>query len=68
MKHSMLHLIGCALPLLLIFLLPLFGLGGGVSLFLIIVLLFACHLFMMIGHGHGQSDDHTTGGQSHEHH
>lgn len=67
MKHSALHLLGCALPLLAIFLLPLFGLGGGVSLLLVIVLLFACHLFMMLGHGHEQSD-HAIGEQHHEHH
>jgi len=53
MRHSLVHLLGCLLPLLVIFLLPFFGLGGGAALFVVIVLMFACHLFMMRGHAHG---------------
>ena len=33
MRHSLRMLLGCLLPLLVIFLLPLFGLGEGVALF-----------------------------------
>lgn len=61
MKHTLLHLLGCLLPLLVIFLLPLFGVDSGISLLLFIVLMFGCHLFMMRGHGH--SDD--SGNSSH---
>jgi len=69
MKHTILHLVGCLLPLLAIFLLPLVGIDSGVSLLLFIVLMFICHLFMMRGHGHGdEQDQRTRGGQSHAHH
>ncbi len=62
MGHSLRMLVGCAAPLLLIFLLALFGVSTGVTLLVFIVLMFACHLFMMKGHGgHGQ-DDHTEPG------
>lgn len=68
MNHTLRMLLGCLLPFLVIFLLPLFGLGDGLSLFLFIVLMFACHLFMMRGHGHDHSDEdekplqHKNGG------
>ena len=68
MKHTILHLVGCLLPLLAIFLLPLVGIDSGVSLLLFIVLMFICHLFMMRGHGHGDEHQRTRGGQSHAHH
>ncbi len=69
MSHTIKHLIGCLVPLLLIFVLPLFGVGEGVTLLVFIVLMFACHLFMLGGHGHGDSDDDAArGGSNHEHH
>jgi hypothetical protein len=52
MSHTIKMILGCVLPLLLIFLLPLFGVGEGVTLLVFTVLMFACHLFMMGGHGH----------------
>lgn len=46
--------IGCGLPLLFIFLAPTLGIGSGTSLFIFIILMFGCHLFMPHGsHGHG---------------
>lgn len=58
-KHNILMLIGCVLPLLLIFLLPLFGFGGNLTLLLFIVLMLICHLMMPMhggGHdGHGEN-------------
>lgn len=64
MNHTLRMLLGCLLPLLLIFLLPLFGLGEGVTLFVALVLMFACHLLMIGDHGgshpheiHYQSDE-----------
>jgi len=69
MKHTILHLLGCLVPLLVIFLLPLFGVDSGISLLLFIVLMFGCHLFMMRGHGHSdRTDDSSHGGDSHAHH
>ena len=50
MNHHIRMLIGCLLPLLLIFVLPLLGVGQGVSLFVFIILMFGCHLMMMGGH------------------
>lgn len=69
MRHTIWRLIGCILPLLLIFLLPLFGVSGGVVLVVFIVLMFGCHLLMMRGHGHGATDEHTqrTKGDHHAH-
>jgi hypothetical protein len=73
-KHALWMILGCTLPLLLIFVLPLFGISGGVSLLIFIILMFACHLFMMRGHGkhdghgdtgakgHGEYDDKEEGG------
>lgn len=68
MNHNMKMLIGCLIPLLLIFLLPYFGIGEGWSLFLFVVLMFGCHLFMMGGHGHEGHDDPRNKGENHEHH
>ena len=53
-------IIGCTLPLLLIFFAPALGLGSNASLLIFIVAMFACHLLMPHGHGghvgHGQHD------------
>lgn len=56
MRHMAWHLIGCLLPIAVIFLLPLFGVSSGVTLFAFIVLMFGCHLFMVRGHGGGDED------------
>ncbi len=58
-------MLGCTLPLLLIFVLPRFGISGWGSLFIFIILMFACHLFMMGGHGgHGEREDHSASEES----
>ena len=67
MKHSLRMLLGCLLPFLLIFLLPLFGVGEGVSLFVFIVLMFVCHLFMMGGHKHGRGSSEKSENKEHHH-
>ena len=61
MKHHFWMIIGCALPLILIFLLPLFGVGTGPLLVIFLILCFSMHLIMMVGGGHkhdgkGKSD------------
>lgn len=58
MKHTIRMLLGCLLPFLLIFTLPLIGIGEGTTLMFFIVLMFACHLFMMGGGCHGGQHDH----------
>ena len=69
MSHHLRMILGCILPLLLVFLLPLFGVSENIAVFVLIVLMFGCHL-LMIGHlGHG-SDHHrhspSDGGHHHE--
>jgi hypothetical protein len=54
-------LIGCLLPLALIFVLPLFGVRSGITLLVFIILMFMCHLMMMGGHGRGGHAGHGAG-------
>jgi len=69
MKHHWLHIAGCVLPLLLVFVLPLFGLGSGITLFAFIALMFVCHLTMHMGHGHSPNHaDHGDAAAGHDHH
>ncbi len=65
MKHMLWMTIGCILPVVLIFLLPAFGVSSNVTLVIFIVLMFACHLFMPGHHHHGGKDDEPS---DHEHH
>lgn len=55
-NHWIWMVIGCGLPLLLIFFAPSLGIGGDVWLFTFIVLMFAIHLMMPMRH-----EDHTHG-------
>jgi len=68
MNHTMKMLIGCLVPLLAIFLLPYFGINEGWGVFLFIVVMFACHLLMMGGHGHDGHDNPKNTGETHGHH
>lgn len=56
-KHTIWMIIGCALPLILIFFAPALGLGGNTSLFVFIFVMFACHLFMPHHGGHGHNHE-----------
>ena len=73
-NHWLWMVIGCVLPLLFIFLAPLFGIGGGSSLFLFIIFMFACHLFMPHsshghgGHNHGEQDNTQSSKDEHKEH
>jgi cell division protein FtsW (lipid II flippase) len=65
-NHGLWMVIGCAVPLLLIFILPSFGVESDTTYFIFIVLMFLCHIFMMRGHHghdgkHGQHDKHDNG-------
>ena len=51
-------IIGCTVPLLLIFLLPLFGITGNYSFLIFIVAIFACHLLMPMHHGSHKHNYH----------
>lgn len=67
MNHTLRMLLGCLLPLMLIFLLPLFGLGEGGTLFIALVLMFACHLLMIGGHSGGPHENHHQTEQGDHH-
>lgn len=79
-KHTLWMIIGCGLPLLLIFFAPALGIDNSVSIFIFIVAMFAFHLLMpMHQHGHGghgheknnESDnvkEQTIKTKNHEHH
>jgi nitrate/nitrite transporter NarK len=54
-NHMLWMIIGCVVPILLIFILPAFGVSSQVALLIFIVLMFAC-CFLMLGH-HGGGDE-----------
>lgn len=66
MNHALKMLAGCVLPLLLIFVLPLLGISEGVTLFIAMLLMFACHLLMMRGH-HSENHENPHNGDHHAH-
>lgn len=68
-KHIIWMIIGCTIPLLLIFFAPALGLGSNVSLFIFILAMFACHLLMPMHHGrHEHKYSETNKTQDHELH
>jgi len=56
MKNSWWMMACCLLPLLVIFLLPAFGVQGNGSIFFFVLAMFACHLMMMGGHRHDEGN------------
>lgn len=61
MKHNLWMIIGNGLPLLLIFFAPALGLDSGTSLFIFMIAMFACHLFMpMHGYSHGSGQQQNS--------
>jgi len=69
-NHALWHMLGCAIPLLLIMILPSFGVSSNVTYFIFIVLMFGCHLMMFkaMGHGEGheeEGDPREKGEKSH---
>ena len=72
-KHIVWMIIGCTLPLLLIFFAPALGLGSNTSLFVFIIAMFACHVLMPVhyhgGHRHEQQQNsETSKTDNHVHH
>lgn len=55
-RHILGMIIGCGVPLLLLFVAPSIGMSSNVTLFLFIVAMFACHLFMIRHHRKGPGD------------
>lgn len=58
-KHTLWAIIGCGVPLLLLFFAPLLGLSSNITIFLFVVAIFACHILMI---------DHHRKGSGHENH
>jgi hypothetical protein len=56
-NHGLWMVVGCVLPVLLIFILPTLGVSNNVSIFIFILLMFGCHLFMMGGHRDHSKDE-----------
>ncbi|MES2874450.1 MAG: hypothetical protein V4708_12055 [Bacteroidota bacterium] len=63
-KHLFWMVIGCTVPLLLIFLLPLFGLTGNYAFLIFIVFMFACHLLMPMHHERHGRDTHKENSET----
>lgn len=72
MKDAIWMVIGCTLPLLLIFLAPALGLGSDISFLIFMIAMFACHLLMPMhhrGHNHEHYQSPTTfNKENNEHH
>lgn len=64
-RQGLWMVLGCALPLLLIFLFPMVGIRGNWQFFIFILLMFACHLGMS-RHHHGKNNSEKE--DDHEHH
>jgi len=47
-------ILACVIPLLLIFLLPFFGIRSNYTIFIAMILMVVIHLFMMKGHNHDE--------------
>lgn len=63
--HGLWMIIGCTLPLLLIFVLPLLGISGSLGIFIFIVVMFGCHLLAMGLHRGGGAERNDDGGGHH---
>lgn len=69
-NHALMMLIGCGLPMLLLFILPGFGVSRETTVIIFMVLMMGCHLmhFKHMGHDEHCDDDQTKEGGEHERH
>ena len=67
MSHTLRMVIGCVLPLIFIFVLPVFGVDRGWALFIVIVFIFVCHLLMISEHDGRGPREVAEEGNAHEH-
>ncbi|QDV83750.1 hypothetical protein TBK1r_26920 [Stieleria magnilauensis] len=66
MSHFWRMLLGCMIPIAMIFVLPLLGVSEGVTLAVFLVLMLGCHLLMVPSHHSGHLDhDHQHKDQGH---
>lgn len=63
-NHNIWMILGCLLPLLLIFFAPAFGITNEISLFLFIIIMFGIHLIMLRNHGSKSKDHHSDSSQT----
>ncbi|MEX2016451.1 MAG: hypothetical protein WD873_07400 [Candidatus Hydrogenedentales bacterium] len=56
MKLHIWMLLGCLVPFLLIFVLPIFGVSEGALVPIFVLAMLGCHLLMMRGHNTKHSD------------
>jgi hypothetical protein len=59
-RHTLWMILGMGIPILFIFLAPSFGINGGSSLFIFIVLMFAIHLFMPMHHHDKKNNEESN--------
>lgn len=59
-------LVGCALPLLLIFIAPLLGIKGNWPVFIFVAAMFACHVLMPMHH-HPSDESKKENHEPHSH-
>ncbi|QDV85293.1 hypothetical protein TBK1r_42720 [Stieleria magnilauensis] len=66
MSHFWRMLLGCMIPILMVFVLPLFGVSEGVTLAVFLVLMLGCHL-LMVPNDHSAHVDHHHKHESNDH-
>ncbi len=64
-NHGLWMALGCLIPILLLFALPAFGIGGDWIPAIFIISMLLCHLLMMGGHGKHQADSAAATGKGH---
>ena len=57
--HFIWMILGCGLPILLLFFLPAFGVDNEVSVFGFLILMFGCHLIHLGMHQNGTTHPHN---------
>lgn len=68
-NHALMMLIGCGLPMLLLFILPGFGVSREATIIIFMVLMMGCHLMHFKHMGHDDhKHDHKSKGGDHEKH
>lgn len=70
MKHILWMVLGCTLPLLLLFFAPALGLNTSISIFIFMLAMFACHLLMPMHHEeprHGEQNKTSTTPKNKQH-
>jgi len=67
-NHWFWMVIACLVPVLLIFLLPTFGVNSSSTFFLFMVIFFIAHLFMIRVHSHSQVNNKSDKKSKDTHH